>query len=156
MRLLSITISVASTITGTVVASLVYTALRQAGAITAATTRIAMYGVGVAVGATTAVLMGTNAGASAQQILVFAGDSVLASAIDVTSEKTAIVVSIVAGASATVSSYVIVLVGINLTNAVILTIKALFQKQWDVPIVFEMEEDNGFNVIHPQIQLGET
>ena len=156
MRLLSVTISVASTIAGTVVASLVYTALRQSGAVTAATTRVATYGAGAAAGAATATLFGTNAGTVAQQILVFAGDSVLASAIDVASEKTAIVVSIAAGAAATVSTYVIVLVGIKLTEVSIAAIKALFQKQWDVPIVFEVEEDDGFNVIHSQTQLGEV
>ena len=149
MRLLSITISVASTIAGTVVASLVYTALRQSGTIAVATTRVATYGVGAAAGAATATLLGTNAGSAAQQILVFTGDNLLASAIDVASEKTAIVVSVAAGAAATVTTYVIVLVGIKLTDVAINAIKALFQKQWEVPIVFEVEEDADFNVIHP-------
>lgn len=154
MRLLTVTISVASTIAGTVVASLVYTALKQTGAVTAATTRVATYGLGALAGAATATLLGTSSGTAAQQILVFAGDAVLASAIEVTSEKTAIVVSIAAGAAATVTSYVIVLVGITLTDAAIAAIKALFQKQWEVPIVFEVEEDADFNVIHSQTQLG--
>ena len=156
MCLLSVTISVASTIAGTVVASLVYTALKQAGAVTSATTRIATYGVGATAGAATSILFGTNAGAAAQQILVFAGDQVLASSIDIASEKTAIVVSIAAGAAATVSTYVIVLVGIKLTDVAIAAIKGIFQKQTEVPIVFEIDEDGDFSVIQSQTQLGEA
>ena len=155
MRLLSVTISVASTIAGTVVASLVYTALRQVGAVTAATTRVATYGVGAVAGAATTTLLGSNAGAATQQILVYAGDHVLASVIDTSAEKTAIVISIAAGAAASVSTYVIVLVGIKLSEAAIAAIKAIFQKQTDVPIVFEIEEDGDFNVIQSQTQLGE-
>lgn len=155
MRLLSVTISVASTIAGTVVASLVYTALRQAGVVTAATTRIATYGVGAVAGAATTTLLGSNAGAATQQILVYAGDHMLASVIDTSAEKTAIVVSIAAGAAATVSTYVIVLMGVKLSDIAISAIKAIFQKQTDVPIVFEMEEDGDFNVIQSQTQLGE-
>ena len=155
MRLLSVTISIASTIAGSVVASLVYTALRQTGAVGASTTRIATYGVGAAAGVATSTLLGPHAGTAAQQILVFAGDSVLASAIDVASEKTAIVVSVAAGTAATVTTYVIVLVGIKLTEVSIAAIKAMFQKQWDVPIVFEIEEDADFNVITSLTQLGE-
>ncbi len=154
MRLLTVTISVASTIAGTVIASLVYTALKQTGAVTAATTRVATYGLGALAGAATTTLLGPHAGSATQQILVFAGDAVLASTIDVASEKTAIVVSIAAGAATTATTYVIVLVGITLTDAAITAIKALFQKQWEVPIVFEVEEDADFNVIHSQTQLG--
>lgn len=156
MRLLTVTISVASTIAGTVIASLVYTALRQTGAITAATTRVATYGVGAAAGAATATLFGTHSGAAAQQILVFAGDHVLASAIDIASEKTAIVVSVAAGAATTATTYVIVLVGISLTEAALAAIKSVFQKQTDVPIEFTEEEDAEFSVIHSQTQIGEV
>lgn len=156
MRLLSVTISVASTIAGTVVASLVYTALRQVGAVTAATTRVATYGVGAVVGAATTTLLGSNAGAATQQILVYAGDHVVASSLDVASEKTAIVLSVMAGAAATVSTYVIVLVGIKLSEAAVAAIKTIFQKQTDVPIVFEIEEEGDFNVVSTQTQLGDA
>lgn len=156
MRLLTVTISVASTIAGTVVASLVYTALKQSGALASGATRVATYGIGAAAGAATATLLGTPTGTAAQQILVFAGDHVLASAIDVASEKTAIVVSVAAGAAATVTSYVIVLVGISLTEAAVSAIKAVFQKQWEVPIEFTEEEDAEFSVIHSLTQTGEV
>jgi len=156
MRLLTVTISVASTIAGTVVASLVYTALKQTGAITATTTRVATYGIGAAAGAVTTTLLGTSSGLAAQQILVFAGDHVLASAIDIAAEKIAIVVSVAAGAAATVTSYVIVLVGISLTDAAVAAIKSVFQKQWEVPIEFMEEEDAEFSVIHSLTQTGEV
>jgi hypothetical protein len=154
MRLLTVTISVASTIAGSVVASLVYTALKQTGVVTAATTRVATYGVGAAAGAATATLLGAHAGSAAQQILVFAGDTVLASAIDTASEKTAIVVSIAAGAATAATTYVIVLVGIHVSDLAIAAIKACFQKQWEVPIEFTEEEDADFNVIHSQGEAG--
>jgi hypothetical protein len=151
MRLLNVTISVASTLSGAFVASLVYTALRQTGAVSAATTRICTHGAGVAAGVAAGAAFGPSVGSATQQILVFTGDNLLASSIDFASEKTAIVISVAAGAATVATTYVILLVGIKLTDVAIHAIKAVFQKQWPVPITYTLTEDAAadFSIIHP-------
>jgi len=141
MPLININIPAVATISGAVVGSAVYTALNESGYVAAHATSLSAHGVGFLAGKGMEYIAGENAGKLTQNTICFVGDQVCKPIVEKGSQKTAIVLSVAAGATAVAATYVIIVVGDYLVEKAITAIKSLLERQGIMEIDIRIRED---------------